>query len=37
MVYQFFDEKSATHKGAGTNFENQQLVEELHKPFIKKF
>ena len=38
MVYKFFDKKSA---GSGVNTklppQNQQLVEELHKPIIKKF
>ena len=41
MVYKFFDKKS---KGSGAKYvnsklkpQNQQLVEELHKPIIKKF
>ena len=37
MVYKFFDKKS---KGSGTKHEikqNQQLTNELHKPFIRKF
>ena len=46
MVYKFFDKKSASlvdksTKGSGVNtklaLQNQQLVEELHKPIIKKF
>ena len=35
MVYKFFDKKSA---GNGvTMLQNQQLVEELHKPIIRTF
>ena len=35
MVYKFFDKKSA---GSGIIFmSNQQLVNELHKPIIRKF
>ena len=37
MVYKFFDK---TSKGAGIKNEikeNQQLVNDLHKPIIKKF
>ena len=41
MVYNFFDKKSA---GSGVKYvntklapQNQQLVEELHKPIIRKF
>ena len=41
MVYKFFDKKS---KGSGVKHintkltpQNQQLAEELHKPFIRKF
>ena len=35
MVYKFFDKKS---KGAGIkSMPNQQLVNELHKPIIRKF
>ena len=36
MVYKFFDKKS---KGSGivTNEPNYQLVNELHKPIIRKF
>ena len=35
MVYNFFDEKS---KGRGViNEPNYQLVNELHKPIIRKF
>ena len=35
MVYKFFDKKS---KGSGIiNESNYQLVNELHKPIIKKF
>ena len=37
MVYTFFDKKS---KGSSANNEikqNEQLVEELHKPIIGKF
>ena len=39
MVCKCFDKSSAasTHKGTGINSENQQLVEELHKPIIRKF
>ena len=37
MVYKFFDKKSLTHKRTGINSENQQLVDELHKPIIMKF
>ena len=46
MVYKFFDKKSASladksTKGSGVNTkpapQNQQLVEELHKPIIRKF
>ena len=35
MVYKFFDKKS---KGSGiNNLSNQQLLDELHKPIIRKF
>ena len=35
MVYNFFDKKSA---GSGVAMlQNQQLVEELHEPIIRKF
>ena len=37
MIYKFFDKKS---KGSGVNIEvnhNEQLVEELQKPFIRNF
>ena len=37
MVYNFFDKKSA---GSGVNMQakpNERLVEELHKPVIRKF
>ena len=46
MVYKFFDKKSASladksTKGGGVNTklapQNQQLAEDLHKTFIKKF
>ena len=43
MVYKFFDEKTSpasTNKFAGSRIamlQNEQLAEELHKPFIKKF
>ena len=41
MVYEFFDKKSASldkSKGSGIIKEpNYQLVNELHKPIIKKF
>ena len=38
MVYEFFDIKSsATHKGKAINSECQKLVQELHKPTIRKF
>ena len=33
---QFFDKKSANHKGIGVNSENQQLADELNKPAIRK-
>ena len=45
MVYKFFDKKSASladmsTKGSVVNIkfapQNQQLAEELHKPFIRK-
>ena len=35
IVYKFFDKKS---KGSGIkSMSNQQLVDQLHKPFIKNF
>ena len=34
MVYTLFDKKS---KGSGINEPNYQLVNELHKPVIRKF
>ena len=45
MVYKFFDKKSASltdksAKGGGAkneNKQNEQLLEELHKPINKKF
>ena len=37
MVYKFLDIESANDTRTGVNFEHQQLVEELHKPIIKKF
>ena len=43
MVYKFFDKKSSaasTNKFAGSSIamlQNEQLAEELHKVFIKKF
>ena len=41
MVYKFFDKKSALldkSKGSGIiNEPNYQLVNELHKPIIRKF
>ena len=46
MVYKSFDKKSASladksTRGSGVNIklspQNQQLVEELHKPIIRKF
>ena len=39
MIYKFFDKKSAGYKNSasGINNENQQLVNELHKPIITKF
>ena len=39
MVYKFFDKKvgdTSTHTGTGIS-ENQESVNELHKPFPKKF
>ena len=36
MVYKFFDKKSQG-KGLANNKEKVQLVNELHKPIIKKF
>ena len=36
MVYKFFDKKSSG-SGAKSMPQNQQLVEELHKPIIRKF
>ena len=35
MVYKFFDEKSSG-SGSPSNKENIQLVNELHKPIIRK-
>ena len=41
MVYKFFDKKSASlNKSSGSgiiNKPNYQLVNELHKPIIRKF
>ena len=41
MVYKFFDKKSAVsgakHVNTKLTPQNQELVEELHKPIIKKF
>ena len=38
-VYNFFNKKSASHKGAAIDSdvisENQKLVEDLHKPVIR--
>ena len=36
MVYKFFDKKSAEGSGI-SNTENSELVNELHKPIIRKF
>ena len=36
MVYKFFDSK-VSGSGAKLIPENEQLVNELHKPFIRKF
>ena len=36
MVYKFFDKKSRG-SGLASNKENMQLVNELHKPIIRKF
>ena len=36
MLYKFFDRRSATDTGTGINFEQQHLVEDLHKPIIEK-
>ena len=35
MVYKFFDKKSASLAGSGIN-SLQQLLDELHKPIMKK-
>ena len=35
MVYKFFDKKSSG--GGITNESNNQLVDELHKPIVRKF
>ena len=35
-VHKFLDKKSASDKGTGINFENQQLADKLHQPFTKK-
>ena len=44
MIYKFFDKKSAmcAYKFTGSgikneNISNKELVEDLHKPIIKKF
>ena len=37
MVYNFFDKKSAASGIRNQITQNQQLVEELHKPIIRKF
>ena len=39
MVYKFFDKKSSGsgHSLSSNNKENIQLVDELHKPIIRKF
>ena len=36
MTNKCFDKKSVIHRETGTNLENQK-VEELYKPIIKKF
>ena len=36
MVYKFFYKKSQ-ESGLGSNKENMQLADELHKPIIRKF
>ena len=36
MVYKFFDKKKAA-SGIKSMQQNEQLVEELHKPIIKTF
>ena len=36
MVYKFFDKKNAG-SGIKSMPQNEQLVEELHKPIIRKF
>ena len=37
MVYKFFDEKTSGSGIKNENMSDQQLVEELHKPIIRKF
>ena len=37
MVYKFFDKKSKGGTIKSKNIFNQQLIEELHKPIIRKF
>ena len=42
MIYKFFDKKSSGVNVSGGAIKteimsNQQLAEELHKPFIRKF
>ena len=37
MVYKFFDKKSAGSGIKNEIIQNQQLVEELYKPIIRKF
>ena len=37
MVYKFFDKKSANGKTKNEIMSNKELVEELHKPIVRKF
>ena len=37
MVYKIFDKKSKGGTITSKNIFNQQLIEELHKPIIRKF
>ena len=37
MVYKFFDKKISGWAIKNKNMSNKELVEELHKPIIRKF
>ena len=37
MVYKFFDKKSEGYTVNNEIKQNEQLIEKLHKPIIKKF